>query len=88
MVRLRLLDDLPSYYAVVRGDKLIGYFCIGLEARIIGMNMEPAVLDIGMGMNLELVGRGNGVRFGETVLEYLAMHRPGVTLRAVIQSWN
>lgn len=52
------------------------------------MNEEPAILDVGMGMNPKLVGRENGTRFGETVLEYLAVQHPGVTLRAVVQSWN
>src|SRR3954451_6546180 len=42
---------------------------------------EPAILDVGIGMNRELVGR-------ETVLNCLAAHHPGVTLRAVVQSWN
>jgi RimJ/RimL family protein N-acetyltransferase len=52
------------------------------------MNELSAVLDVGMGMNPQLVGRGNGARFGETVLEYLAVHHAGVALRAVVQSWN
>lgn len=83
-----LLDNLAGYCTVVNGDKLIGFFCTGIEARIAGMNEEPAILDVGMGMNPKLVGRGNGTRFGETVLEYLAVQHPGVTLRAVVQSWN
>ena len=83
-----LLDNLPSYYAVGNSDDLIGFCCIGIEARIAGMNEDPATLDVRMGMNPQLVGRGNGVRFGETVLQYLDAHHPGATMRAVVQSWN
>lgn len=41
-----------------------------------------------MGMHPRLVGRGNGARFGETILDYLDVRYPGATLRAVVQSWN
>ena len=83
-----LLDNLSSYHAVVNGDKLVGFCCTGVEARIAGMNGDPAILDVGMGLNPKLVGCGDGARFGETVLQYLDVHHPGVTLRAVVQSWN
>jgi len=83
-----LLDNLASYHVVVNGYKLIGFFCTGTEARVPGMNEEVAVVDVGMGMNPKLVGRGNGSRFGETVLGYVADQHPGATLRAVVQSWN
>lgn len=83
-----ILDDLTSYYVVVDGERLIGFFCTGVEARVAGMSEEPATLDVGMGMNPKFVGRGHGARFGGAVLEYLAIRNPGVTLRAVVQSWN
>jgi hypothetical protein len=83
-----ILDNLSSYHAVVIGDKLIGFCCTGVEARTTGMNADPAILDVGIGMNPKLVGRGDGARFGETILQYFDAHHPGVTLRAVVQSWN
>ncbi|MGK2882569.1 MAG: hypothetical protein ACSLE6_17845 [Mycobacterium sp.] len=79
-----LLDNLASYYVVVNCDDLVGFFCTGVEARVAGMNEESATLDVGMGMNPKLVGRGNGARFGGAVLGYLAVRNPGVTLRAVV----
>ena len=72
----------------MNSEELIGLCCIGIEARIAGMNEDSAILDVGMGMNPQLVGRGNGAQFGETVLQYLDLHHSGVTLRAVVQSWN
>jgi hypothetical protein len=83
-----LIDNLASYNSIANGDILIGFYCTGVEARVAGVNEESTVLDVGIGMNPQLVGRGNGVRFGETVLEHLAVHHPGVMLRAVVQSWN
>lgn len=83
-----LLDNLSSYYAVVAGNELVGFCCTGIEARIAGMGEDPAILDVGLGMNPKLVGRGNGAQFGDAVLKYLDARHPGVTLRAVVQSWN
>lgn len=83
-----LIDNLSSYYAVVSGDELAGFCCTGIEARVTGIDEDPAILDVGIGMNPKLVGRGNGARFGDAVLEYLDVRHPGITLRAVVQSWN
>lgn len=83
-----LLDNLTSYHSVVAGDELIGFCCTGIEARCAGMSDDPAILDVGMGMNPNLVGCGNGAQFGKTVLAYLDVRHPGVTLRAVVQGWN
>lgn len=83
-----ILDNLSSYYTVVSGEDLIGFCCIGIEARVAGMKAHPAILDVGMGMNPQLVGRGNGARFGEIVLQYLDRRHPGMTLRAAVQAWN
>jgi len=39
-------------------------------------------------MNPQLVGRGNGTRFGQIALQYLDDCHPGMTLRAAVQAWN
>ena len=92
LVRLRSLhvsaSPRSSYDVVVNGDELIGFFCTGVEARLAGLDEESATVDVVLGMNPKFVGRGNGARFGGAVLEYLAVRNPGVTLRAVVQSWN
>ena len=83
-----LLDNLSTYFTIAAGDELLGFCCVGREARITGMSEDPAILDIGLGMNPKLVGCGNGVQFGKTVLDFLEDRYPGVTLRAAVQSWN
>ncbi|QFS94551.1 hypothetical protein FIV07_27650 (plasmid) [Mycobacterium sp. THAF192] len=83
-----VLDNLASYHSVVSGEDLLGFCCTGVEARIAGMTGDPAILDVGMGMNPNLVGRGNGARFAEIVLRYLDERHPSGTLRAAVQAWN
>jgi RimJ/RimL family protein N-acetyltransferase len=83
-----LIEDLGDYCAVVANQRLIGFCCIGAAARVPGLSENPAVLDVGIGMNPELVGVGHGVAFGQTVLRYLTKRFPDSALRAVVQSWN
>ena len=83
-----LVDDLASHYAVVAGETLIGFCCTGAPARVGGMTADPAFVDVGMGMDPALVGRGHGVAFGQSVLNHLAETFPGAPLRAVVQAWN
>lgn len=71
-----LNEDPNSYYAVVAGQKLVGFCCIGEAARVPGMPETPGTLDVGMGMDPTLVGRGHGAAFGRTVLSYLAENTP------------
>lgn len=83
-----LIDELASYYSITLSGNLIGFFCIGEEARIPGMIEEPAILDLGVGMDPVQVGRGHGAAFGQTVLSYLSRTHPDQVLRAIVQSWN
>jgi RimJ/RimL family protein N-acetyltransferase len=83
-----LIDDLASYRAVVAGETLIGFCCIGEAARIPGMTAEPATIDVGMGMDPAVAGGGYGAAFGEAVLSYLSQRYTGRALRAVVQAWN
>jgi ribosomal-protein-alanine N-acetyltransferase len=83
-----LIDELASYYSIAIGEKLIGFCCIGKEGRVPGMTEDPAILDPGVGMDPEQVGRGNDAAFGEAVLSYLSQTYPDKALRAVVQSWN
>jgi [ribosomal protein S18]-alanine N-acetyltransferase len=85
-----VLDDLDSYWAVTdtAGDALVGFFCAGAAARVSGLDADPTFVDVGVGMNPDLVGQGRGSEFGVTVLDRLAGEYPGRPLRAVIQTWN
>lgn len=82
-----LLTGEAGYRAVAGADAgpLVGYYCTGVEARVPGLAEQSDVLDVGVGMAPEWVGRGHGPAFGEAVLAHLAGHRH---LRAVVQTWN
>ncbi|CAM4486271.1 GNAT family N-acetyltransferase [Nocardia ninae] len=87
-------DELPSaadgYTAVADADtdRIVGFFCIGPEARVPGLDEDPAVVDLGVGMDPQWVGRGHGGHFGTTVLAQLRRDYPATPVRVVIQSWN
>jgi len=72
------------YHAVLDGPEMMGYCCFGEDARVAGGRYDDAVLDVGWGMRPELMGRGLGrgfvdsiVRFGE---ERYAPEVMGVTI--------
>lgn len=83
-----LIDELGDYRAVVAGQRLVGFCCIGAAARVPGVSEDPAILDVGIGLDPELVGVGHGAAFGQTVLSFLTKRYPDSSLRAVVQSWN
>jgi RimJ/RimL family protein N-acetyltransferase len=84
-----LLSAEAGYQAVTGdgGGPLVGFCCSGGEARVPGLAEQEGVLDIGVGMDPELVGQGHGKEFGDVVLDHY--RAAGATrLRAVVQSWN
>lgn len=84
-----LIQDLDSYRVVVAGVQLVGFCSIGASARVGDLDPDPTILDIGLGMDPAMAGRGLGGAFGRTVLRYIVETYPNYeTLRACIQSWN
>jgi [ribosomal protein S18]-alanine N-acetyltransferase len=67
---------------------LVGYICLGAEARVPGLGPEPGIVDVGAGMRPDLVGARIGTEFGATVLGHIAALAGKDRLRAVVQSWN
>ncbi len=79
-----------GYEAVADSDTgaLVGFICIGEEARVPGLAAESGIVDVGAGMRPDLVGTRIGTEFGATVLRHLAALAGEDRLRAVVQSWN
>ncbi|MGH8980365.1 MAG: GNAT family N-acetyltransferase [Acidimicrobiales bacterium] len=71
-----------------RTGHLLGYVCTGVEARVQGMTELPGVLDVGVGLDPALVGKGRGRSVLLPVLELLAHAVRPEGFRAVVQSWN
>jgi ribosomal-protein-alanine N-acetyltransferase len=85
------LDPELGYWAVVEGsretERLVGFGCLGEDARVPGLPEADGVLDVGVGMRPDLVGQGRGPELATTVLDFA--HARGATrLRAVVQDWN
>lgn len=67
------LDPDLGYWAVEGGDgRLAGFGCLGEEARVPGLAEVEGVVDVGVGMRPDLVGRGSGVRFASAFLDFAA----------------
>ena len=85
------LDPGLGYWAVVDGEgaaeRLVGFGCLGEDARVPGLAEAEGVLDVGVGMRPDLVGQGLGPEFATTVLDF-ARSRGATRLRAVVQHWN
>ena len=66
-----VLDELNLYWAVsdTAGETLVGFVCTGAAARVPGLDADPSLIDVGVGMNPDLVGQGRGSEFGEAVLD-------------------
>jgi ribosomal-protein-alanine N-acetyltransferase len=69
-------------------DSLVGFYCLGDDARVPGLAADEAVVDLGLGMAPDFVGQGHGQEFAVAVLDDVRRRVPFTPLRAVIQTWN
>jgi [ribosomal protein S18]-alanine N-acetyltransferase len=79
---------ITGWLSMSAATRLSGFFCTGAAARVSGLDEDPSLVDVGVGMDPDLFGQGRGAAFARTVLEFLAREYPGRSLRAVVQSWN
>jgi ribosomal-protein-alanine N-acetyltransferase len=79
-----------GYYTVaeLESGKLVGFLCVGEEARVPGLVEETGIVDVGVGFDPVLVGKGNGQILASPALEWATNNFPGMKLRAVVQEWN
>jgi [ribosomal protein S18]-alanine N-acetyltransferase len=83
------ISAVAGYDAVVDdAGSLVGFVCVGQEARVPGLTEADGTIDIGVGMHPDLVGRGLGRRFGAVVLDHVRGRYGDRPLRAVVQGWN
>jgi len=84
-----LVDELEMYSAIVDADGVLhGFFCVGAAARVPGLEPDPRFLDVGIGLDPALVGKGWGNELGHVVTRHLNEVHPTLRLRAAVQSWN
>jgi RimJ/RimL family protein N-acetyltransferase len=77
-----------GYWAVEHAGRLVGYCCVGAEARVPGVDEQDGTVDVGYGMRPELVGHGQGPAFVGAILAFVTdTYRPR-RLRLLILDWN
>ena len=72
------------YYSVLFKDELVGFFCLGQDARVPGGNYDDQALDIGLGMRPDLIGQGLGSAFLGAILAFI----PPTPLRLTVAAFN
>jgi [ribosomal protein S18]-alanine N-acetyltransferase len=77
-----------GFFAVEDDGEFVGYGCVGVEARVPGVEEEPGTVDVGYGMRPDLIGQGRGRSFVGAILAYVTERNPGARLRMSILDWN
>ncbi|CDQ19395.1 GNAT family N-acetyltransferase [Halobacillus karajensis] len=81
-----------TYKALFEGKTFIGFFCIGEGAKVPagrsrGVYQDEAV-DMGLGMDPALTGKGKGTPFCSAVLSYIKKEYPGKPIRLSVATFN
>ncbi|WNF38402.1 GNAT family N-acetyltransferase [Bacillaceae bacterium IKA-2] len=82
-----------SYYAIVDNlEELFGFFCIGKTAQVpignkFGVYTDDLV-DMGLGMNPKLVGKGNGLEFCSFIVRYIEKNYKDRPIRLTVAKFN
>ena len=78
-----------GFFAVEDEDgDLVGFGCVGAEARVPGVEEEAGTIDVGYGMRPDLTGQGRGREFVGAVLAHVVESHPAARLRMSILEWN
>lgn len=86
-----LLNPAYRYHGGWRGDTLIGFYCAGPDARVPGGRYrrgEPEVLDFGVGLHPDHLGRGLGRPFTTAALQHTVATLASDQLRVTIARAN
>lgn len=83
-----MLDPVNRYRSIRFACELVGYVCVGPDARVTGQLAAPEIDDIGYGFRPELTGRGIASGWLPRVLGLLEDLLAAPTQRVVIVAWN
>lgn len=85
----QLLDPANGYFVVVDGrDSLVGFACLGHDARVPGWDYDDEAVDWGIGMRPELTGQGRGLGFMRLICDEARRRWPGRRLRTTVAAFN
>lgn len=81
----------PEYsYHILKDDKdnLIAFCTFGIDAQVSGGDYSEAALDIGMGLQPDLTGKGKGQVLIQSVLDFAHQKYQPRTVRVTIAEFN
>lgn len=81
-------DPSNNYHILKDGNLLIGFVCFGNECQVKGGAYHMNAIDIGIGMNPDLVGKGSGSIFFKKVIQICSILFPKKLLRLTVASFN
>ena len=83
-----------EYYSCVDGEgDIVGFGCFGFEAQVhggilIGAYADTSIVDIGLGFRPDLTGKGQGMSFLQSLLEFAEHKFHPKGFRLTVASWN
>lgn len=84
-----LLRPEYGYHAIQCAQgRMIGYFCVGPDARVPGYKYDDSALDLGLGLDPALIGRGLGRMCLVAILNHRKTRLANQPVRATVASWN
>ena len=83
-----LVDPASGYFALLDGDRLIGFRSFGADGQVPGGPYDDSALDTGGGLRPELTGRGLGQRAIETGLAFGRERYAPPAFRVTIATFN
>jgi RimJ/RimL family protein N-acetyltransferase len=75
-------------YVLVEAGKLIGFVTFGSDAHVPGGDYAREALDIGLGIDPELTGRGNGKRYIDAAVAFARLELNNQRMRVTIAANN
>lgn len=83
-----LEPELAFHSIVDEAGALVAYCSFGLDGQVPGGDYSNEALDIGLGVRPDLTGRGQGLIFVRTVLEFAQEQYAPATFRVTIAEFN
>ena len=83
-----LLRPESGFYALVAGERLLGFRSFGEDGRVPGWDYDDSALDTGGGLRPELLGRGLGGRAMATGLAFGRRRFRPAAFRVTVASFN
>mgnify|MGYP001794546662 CR=1 FL=1 len=83
------LNPENAYYNIFnKNNELIAYCCFGTDARVKGGNYDIEALDIGFGINPNLIRRGITFRIIDAVFDFAQSHFSTTLFRVTVAEFN